>query len=600
MTASAPVSDLLTREGTIAPSASGDEQIADAIISAGAEVARRDWDGPYTEKLRMTARAIKMDRLQNGASVLDTHHAYSLSDVVGHIVKGSVRLEKGKLHASIKVTDDSVWAKVAAGSVNALSVQYRVLKWQITKRTSRVPEYRLATEWEPLECSFVPYGADPEATVQATRSIDGGETMATQLEEFETIARKAKMPSGTARAWTEAKLSREQVQTLALDHVRARNDADGGEGPHGINVISDGEDLELAGRHQAMVDAVLHRSAPESFPLENPRSREFAGMTLFELARSCVGRAARGLRDRNRIMSAALDRRTGGMLTTGDFPAVLGDSFSKMLQREYAEATPTFEPICRRTQAPDFKNINSIALGDAPELLEIQEHGEIQHGAISEGKETYRVKEFGRTISITRKALINDDRSAFSRIPRMMAVRARDLESDLVWTEITANRAMADTKAVFHLDHGNLAAVNAAVTVNTLGIGHASMRKQKGLDGRIIDIRPEFLVVPVAKEIAALKVVSSITPKSADDVNPFSTLLTVIAEPRLDSANAASWYMAASAQQLDIIELATLESGGPMVETRVGFDVSGIEIKVTHDAGAKILDFRGLFKNTGL
>jgi hypothetical protein len=87
-------------------------------------------------------------------------------------------------------------------------------------------------------------------------------------------------------------------------------------------------------------------------------------------------------------------------------------------------------------------------------------------------------------------------------------------------------------------------------------------------------------------------------------------VLTVIAEPRLEtgitigSATAAgsstAWYLASSPDQVDIIELAMLDGQeGPLVESRIGFDIDGLEIKCRHDVGAKVIDHRGLYKNDG-
>ena len=46
--------------------------------------------------------------------------------------------------------------------------------------------------------------------------------------------------------------------------------------------------------------------------------------------------------------------------------------------------------------------------------------------------------------------------------------------------------------------------------------------------------------------------------------------------------------------QIDIIEMAMLEGeGGPMTESRVGFDCDGLEMKVRHDFAAKVLDYPG-------
>jgi hypothetical protein len=39
---------------------------------------------------------------------------------------------------------------------------------------------------------------------------------------------------------------------------------------------------------------------------------------------------------------------------------------------------------------------------------------------------------------------------------------------------------------------------------------------------------------------------------------------------------------------------------GVYIETRMGFDVDGVEIKARLDFGAKAIDWRGLFKNVGV
>jgi hypothetical protein len=58
--------------------------------------------------------------------------------------------------------------------------------------------------------------------------------------------------------------------------------------------------------------------------------------------------------------------------------------------------------------------------------------------------------------------------------------------------------------------------------------------------------------------------------------------------------------LAASADQIDLVELAMLEGvDGPVVETQVGFKVDGIEVKCRHDVGAKVIDWRGFYKNPG-
>jgi hypothetical protein len=159
---------------------------------------------------------------------------------------------------------------------------------------------------------------------------------------------------------------------------------------------------------------------------------------------------------------------------------------------------------------------------------------------------------------------------------------------------------MGDTNALFSTAHGNLSTVDGAIDVTTLGAARTSMRVQTGLDGQKINVTPRYLLVPAALETDADKVVTTIVAAQVSNVNPFTGRLTVIAEPRLDADSAAAWYLAASPEQIDIIELAMLEGqDGPSVESRLGWEVDGIEFKARHDVTAKVLDWRGLYKNQG-
>ena len=131
------------------------------------------------------------------------------------------------------------------------------------------------------------------------------------------------------------------------------------------------------------------------------------------------------------------------------------------------------------------------------------------------------------------------------------------------------------------------------------------MGTQTGVDGlTIINVRPAFIIVPATLEVTAeqLLAVNMIPAKSTDVVPQSLRTLTVICEPRLDAAvnGDKAWYMSANPGQIDTIEYAYLEGqNGVYIETRVGFDVDGVEIKARLDFGAKAIDWRGLFKNPG-
>jgi len=177
------------------------------------------------------------------------------------------------------------------------------------------------------------------------------------------------------------------------------------------------------------------------------------------------------------------------------------------------------------------------------------------------------------------------------------------LESDIVWAILVSNPTMGDGTALFHATHRNLAATGAMLSTASIGDARAAMAKQTGIDKKtVLNIRPSFLLVPVALELAAEQLLAqNIVPAKMADVVPQSIRsLAVIAEPRLDSASVNAWFLAASPAQIDTIEYAYLEGQqGAYIETRNGFDVDGVEIKCRLDFGAKAIDWRGLYRNPG-
>lgn len=348
---------------------------------------------------------------------------------------------------------------------------------------------------------------------------------------------------------------------------------------------------EVETRRAAVQEALLHRYNPAQHKLTDLGKR-YAGLSLIETARDLLAERGVDVRGLSRDQVA-----TRAMLTTGDFPYILANVAGKTLRQAYEAAPQTFRPFCRMVTAPDFKTISRNALGDAPTLEKVNEHGEYKYGAMSEAREQYAVATYGKIVALTRQTIINDDLSAFTRLPEMFGRAAADLESDTVWGIITANAALADGVALFHASHGNLPA-GAAISVTQLGVCRAAMRVQTGLDGRKINVTPRFLLVPAALETVAQQYTSQAYAANVQtSINPFAGALQVLAEPRLDAASATAWYLAADPSQIDTIEYAYLEGNqGVYLETKDGWEVDGVEFKARLDFGAKAIDHRGLVK----
>jgi hypothetical protein len=637
-------------------SANEDDRSVELIFSTGAGVERYDWmsDTRYLEQLEISKKAIRTGRL-NTAPLLDAHSAWSITDQIGTVVANSFRLEGTdaivRVRFSKRAAVEEIYRDVIDGVIQNVSVGYRVHKF-MEDTTGAIP-VRTAVDWEPYEVSMVPMPADVGARVRnhevatnscliirkeqpvrndpaarpetvaedpaaaalrlhpadpparpAAEPTDVDRAVAAETARVEgimTAARAGRMPQTFIDQHIKARTALDEVSRLVFVELQARGAQDRGPQPGGSSITL-GEDplVHVRGGIEA---ALLHRIAPQYFKIDD-KSRPYRGLTLLDTARTflhAAGVRTSGL-SKMELAAAALglNQRSGhGYHTTSDFAYLLADVANKTVRKAYDEAPQTFKAISRQVNLPDFKPVYRQQMGDAPALLEVKEHGEFKRGTIGEGRESYQLATYGRVFAITRKALVNDDADAFGRVPTMFGRAARNLESDLVWDQITSNPIMGDGNALFSAAHLNIDSAGAVIDVDSLGAARASMRQQVSLDGERLNIAPKFLIVGSALETQGDAIVTPITPQTVIAVNPFSGKLMVIAEPRLDNEPLA-WYIAAAPEQIDIIEYGYLEGEeGPTIETRIGFDVDGIEIKCREDFAAKVLDWRGLYKNVG-
>ena len=620
-----------TRQAAFAPATLNDaERTVELVWSTGASVRRVDyWSGrAYYEELSLDPAAVNLTRLNSGAPLLDTHSSNGVEKVIGVVERAWLEGNEGRAVVRFSARDEvaPILADVKDGILRNVSVGYSVETYQIEE--GDVPVYR-ATAWTPMELSLVPVGADAGAgtrsvsktsacefinraearqpqespmTQEATPAapsapdLDAIRAEAAILERsrvssINTLCETHKVPELRAQL-VEGGVTLDTARSAILDAVAAR-DAGGTSArlPHGQNAtVVDETDT----RRAAVENAILHRAAPGRVQLSEA-GRQYRGLSLLEIGRDlleAIGENTRGM-DKMGLAQRAL--------ATSDFPIILANVANKTLRAGYEAAPQTFRPFCKQTSAADFKTIQRSAMGDAPMLKKVNEHGEFTVGTIGEGKESYQLATYGRIVAITRQTIINDDLGAFADLPSKFGVAAANLESDIVWGIITANAALNDGVALFHANHGNLTGTGTAISVASLGVARALMRKQTSLDGNPINVGAQFLIVPAALELLAQQYTSTafVAAKSSD-LNPFAGTLQVLAEPRLDVNSATAWYLAASPMQIDTIEYCYLEGNeGVYIESRNGFEVDGLEIKARLDFAAKAIDYRGLYKNVG-
>lgn len=601
--------------------------------SKGARVLRQSfWDGPYFEELSLDPGAVRMDRLNSGAPLLNSHNARNLESQIGVVERAWI--ENGEGRAVVRFSKnnesaDKIWRDVQDGIIRNVSVGYVTHKFeQVEGGQDTTPVFR-AVDWEPHELSLVPIPADMEAGVRAagqtfecefvTRDFPKGDKM-TEAElkakqekeaaekaanekqraaveaankratEIVSSVRKAGLEPAFAEELLASELSLDDCRAKIIDKVAEKTPKIDGNNPS-VTIVRD----EIVTMKRGVENALLHRFDSQKHKLEE--GREYAGLSLREMAREVLERTGQKTRGLSVGQVASLALRAG-MHSTSDFAEILANVANKTLRDAYAEAPATYGPLVREVENPDFKTIYRTQLGDFPALEKVGELGEFKRGTVSDTQETYKIETYGKIMGISRQVIINDDLDAFTRLPAMAGVAARNLLADKVWDIFNSNPLMGDGLALFVAGHGNLA-TSAALIVNGLSDMRRRMKQQTGLDGQKLNILPAYLIVPAERETEAENVVSSlVVPSAVADGNTFARTLQIIAEPRL---SAAPYYLAARPGQIDMIEIAYLQGErGVMLETKMGFDVDGMELKARMDFAVKAIDWRGLQKNAGV
>lgn len=595
----------LTRRATLAPATADPKaRTVEVVWSTGAAVHRRDMAGQYIERLSLAPEAVDLSRLE-GASVLDAHRQTAVRDVLGSVRSAAVDGKRGTalIQFSARPEVEPVWQDVLAGILRHVSVGYSVEDWaETTENGARV---LTAVRWTPHEISLVPTPADPGAHIRMEKEMtetttreaaDRAPTTETRAEanaEIRSIARIAGLdqcwidgqidggadPDTARRAAFEA-LAKRSAPAIRTEQVR----------------VEMGESQDDPALRARQMGEALYARINARHELSEP-ARRYAYATPVDMAKELLN-----LRGESTMALSPASLVTRALHTTSDFPIILGDTVGRVLRDAYQAAPSGIRRLGRQTTARDFRAVNKIMLGEAPLLEKLNEHGEIKAGTMAEAREAYKVETWARKIGVTRQVLVNDDLSAFADLARRMGQAAAETEAHILVTLLEAGSGngptMSDGKTLFHADHGNKAGTGAAISDATLSAARLALRTQKGIEDRTIRVTPRNLLVPPALETTAEKWLASIAPATAADVNPFSGSLSLVVEPRLSSAT--RWYVTAEPGEIDGLEFAYLSGAeGPQVESRSGWDVDGVEIRVILDFGAGFIDHRGWFMNAG-
>ncbi len=260
----------LRAELSLPATVDNESRTVDLIWTTGSDVERCDWwtGDRYIERLSLDPQHIRLNRLNSGAPLLDSHAAYSVMEMLGACVPGTATMTKSEGRVQVRFSRrpevDGVWQDVRDGLVKFVSVGYRIYTYEETQPKGNKLPVRLATDWEPMEVSMVPVPADAGAHVRGERPKN--------TNQCRIVTRAEAAPTGPAVTQAEPKKESvmdpkdetpseflvEQPEALATARVAPKPaDAEPTEGERAISV-------ERA-RVQGIINAGRACKVPSSF-----------------------------------------------------------------------------------------------------------------------------------------------------------------------------------------------------------------------------------------------------------------------------------------------------------------------------------------------
>lgn len=583
-------------------------------LSFSSEEPYTRWFG--TEILSHDKDAVDLSRLQEVGVLLFNHHA----DLpVGQVLSVELDEQTRKCKALVRFDDDetaeTIYQKVIAGTLKGVSVGYTVDVWEDVENGAASEDGRfmgpcsIAKRWTPYEISIVSVPAD--MTVGVGRSHEDHEEPDDVPEREDEMEKeqeaKAVPDSGTNAVEMERQraaeimgmcrqfdvepdeyiktgASVEATRAAIMDKLAAQRTA------QDVHVTADESDKFRA----AATDGLALRAG---LKVETPAAgaEDFRGMSLLRLAEDCVDRegasAVKYMSDEDLVRAA--------MTGAGAFPGILSNVAHKSMAQAYQTAPTTYQLWTAAGSNTDFKAATRYRLSEADDLVPMTETGEFEHSEVAESSATAAVATYGRTFSLTRKAIIDDDMGALSRIPALYGLAARRVINKMVYKVLKDNPTIEGAKLFDSAKHGNLTA--GEINVANLGKAKALMARMKNIKGvEALNVQPAFLIVPPELEVTAAQLISSaVDPTKANATpNPFANRLSIVADPELDDT--AEWYLAAAPGILPTIEVTYLNGREePTMESQVAFDTLGIKWRIYMDFGVNLIDYRGLLKSSG-
>jgi hypothetical protein len=447
------------------------------------------------------------------------------------------------------------------------------------------------------------------------RAIDEGWTYERACEEFLESYRSRRSPSAGA------------------DGVTA-----------GGTSLQVGTDAARAHRAAAMSIALLGHARTNQGPIDLARYAErnlIAANDLTALRQAAMqfGQARRMIDvfrmacELDNIRTDYNDERTiRAAVSGGSLSGIFTTSINAVLLQAWEEEGDTTDGWVSEEDVPDFKPNPVIDFLSKSQLKKLPRGGTAEDATAEDSELSYKIARYAKKFSIDEQDVIDDRWGALFDMPVAMGTAARRLRPDLIYSILLTNGTLLggtlfnSTALNVAGGHANLmSGGDSALAAASLKSAIQMMGKQYILDGKlkkVLNIRPEFLIVPQALRFTAAELLQStaiVIAGTAGGVTERGTKNTLegIVQLRVDERIGATgvqdpdteqvrtgtdtnWFLAARGGRTIKVAYRRGTGRAPQIRSYV-LDKGqwGIGWDVNHDIGAKAVDFRGMAKSAG-
>lgn len=308
--------------------------------------------------------------------------------------------------------------------------------------------------------------------------------------------------------------------------------------------------------------------------------------------------------------------------STSDWPLLLANVLHKLLLMKFVGVPSPWKSYTWQTELNDFKTANRVIMNESPDLLEITEDQPYKDSFMGDNGYSIGLSTFGRTFSVGRRAVINDDLEALRRQPERFGRSASRTIAKKCVAGLEADGNAYDGKSMFGAHTGNNGTFNYGANV-TLDNGAASITavsnamtaisKAKDETGEKMGLIPKYLLVDPALEDAALRITQgqSFIPVSTTGGTTMvgkAARLEVLVEPFFNSATEA--YVMADPEDCPVLEVGFLDgkqtpdllvkrinavnlAGG---DDEWGYEFDDIEFKIRWDFAVQRAMYQGIYR----